>query len=270
MGSTSTSYTNNLLQKTAKGQICKAFGIRLVTNPQVVQLASNCGYDALFIDLEHSTLSLNDASLLCMAGLCSDITPFVRVPYQCGDGFVQRVLDGGAMGVVFPHIHNKDDAISAVSICKYPPTGKRSMTGQLPYFRLQPTPADVFTTENNSNASSVFVMIETRESIDNVDEIAAVDGIDVLLIGSNDLATELGVPAQFKSNEFESAVETVSRACRKHGKIFGLAGIYENEELHDWALNKLGAGFVLVQQDSGILARAGKDCANAITALTGR
>ena len=252
----------------------------------MVQLAANSGYDALFIDLEHSTLSLNDASLLCMAGLASSITPFVRVPYQCGDGFVQRVLDGGAMGVIFPHIHNKskkhpliffqllicastDDALSAVSICKYPPTGKRSMTGQLPYFRLQSTPVGVFTQENNSNASSVFVMIETRESIDNVDEIASVDGIDVLLIGSNDLSTELGVPAQFKSDEFQSAVETVSQACKRHGKVFGLAGIYENEELHDWALNKLGAGFVLVQQDSGILARAGKDCANAITLLTG-
>ena len=253
----------------------------------MVQLAANSGYDALFIDLEHSTLSLNDASLLCMAGLGSGITPFVRVPYQCGDGFVQRVLDGGAMGVIFPHIHNKskkhpliffqllicastDDALSAVSICKYPPTGKRSMTGQLPYFRLQSTPVGVFTQENNSNASSVFVMIETRESIDNVDEIASVDGIDVLLIGSNDLSTELGVPAQFKSDGFQSAVEAVSRACKKHGKTFGLAGIYENEELHDWALNKLGAGFILVQQDSGILARAGKDCANAITLLTGR
>lgn len=73
----------------------------------MVQLAANGGYDSLFIDLEHSTLSVDDSSRLSMAGLYAGITPFVRVPYQCGDGFVQRVLDGGAMGVVFPHIHNK-------------------------------------------------------------------------------------------------------------------------------------------------------------------
>ena len=73
----------------------------------MVQLAKNSGFDSLFIDLEHSTLSINDASYLCMAGLQIGITPFVRVPYQCGNGFVQRVLDGGAMGVVFPHIHNR-------------------------------------------------------------------------------------------------------------------------------------------------------------------
>lgn len=87
----------------------KAFGIRLVTNPAVVQLAKNGGFDALFVDLEHSTLSVNDASQICTAGLQIGITPFVRVPYQCGNGFVQRVLDGGAMGVVFPHIHNKGE-----------------------------------------------------------------------------------------------------------------------------------------------------------------
>lgn len=84
----------------------KAFGIRLVSNPQVVQLAKNAGFDSLFIDLEHSALSIGEASTLCSAGIMAGITPFVRVPYQCGNGFVQRVLDGGAMGVVFPHIHS--------------------------------------------------------------------------------------------------------------------------------------------------------------------
>lgn len=80
-----------------------------MTNPQIVSLAKNAGFDSLFIELEHSTLSLDQASVLCSAGLQIGITPFVRVPYQCGDGFVQRVLDGGALGVIFPHIHNKSE-----------------------------------------------------------------------------------------------------------------------------------------------------------------
>ncbi len=85
----------------------QAFGIKFVPSAAVVQIAQQSGFDALFIDLEHSTLSIHDASQLCMAGLLAGITPFVRVPYQCGDGFVQRVLDGGAMGVVFPHVSTK-------------------------------------------------------------------------------------------------------------------------------------------------------------------
>lgn len=68
-------------------------------------IAKSAGYDSLFVELEHSTLSLGTASSICTAALSASITPFVRVPYQCGDGFIQRVLDGGAMGIIVPHIH---------------------------------------------------------------------------------------------------------------------------------------------------------------------
>lgn len=101
-------YLNNKLPiKSGSIHFVQAFGVRLVTNPSIVHLAKNGGFDALFIDLEHSTLSIDDASAICTAGLHLNVTPFVRVPYQCGNGFVQRVMDGGAMGVVFPHIHTR-------------------------------------------------------------------------------------------------------------------------------------------------------------------
>ncbi|KAM0325171.1 hypothetical protein ACHAQA_007710 [Verticillium albo-atrum] len=258
---------NRLQSQVASGAVCKAFGIRLVTNPAVVQLAKNGGFDALFIDLEHSTLSIDDASQHCTAALQIGLTPFVRVPYQCGNGFVQRALDGGAMGVVFPHIHNEDDARAAVSISKYPPQGTRSMTGQLPLFRLEPTPTATIISETNARGASVLLMIETRDSVTRADAIAAVDGVDVLLIGANDLAIELGVPGQFQSTEFRTALEAVADACRRHGKVFGLAGIYDAPEVQGWAVNKLGARFVLGQQDSGILAGGGKKCAAALEAL---
>ncbi len=75
-----------------------------MTNAQIAQLAKNAGFDSLFIDLEHSTLSIDNASSLSCACLLIGLTPFVRVPHQCGNGYVQKVLDGGAMGVVFPHV----------------------------------------------------------------------------------------------------------------------------------------------------------------------
>ncbi|KGO75807.1 Pyruvate/Phosphoenolpyruvate kinase [Penicillium italicum] len=202
--------------------------------------------------------------LICTAALLIDITPFVRVPYQCGNGFVQRVLDGGAMGVVFPHIHNKGDAEAAVGILKYSPQGFRSMTGQLPVFGLRSTSVKTIIEETNAHASTVLLMIETNDSIENVDDIAAVDGVDVLLIGSNDLAIELGVPGQFESTEFRDALEKVSQSCQKHRKISGLAGIYNVPEIQDWALNTLGARFILAQQDSGLIAGAGKKCADVL------
>lgn len=82
----------------------QAFGIKIVLTPEIVMIAKSAGYDSLFIDIEHTTASLGKVASLNMAALGVGITPFVRVPWQCGNGFVQRVLDSGAMGVIFPHI----------------------------------------------------------------------------------------------------------------------------------------------------------------------
>lgn len=100
------SFASNLRTCVDADRLCKAFGIKISTSTQVIQFAHNAGFDALFIDLEHGWLSLNEASNLCNAGLMIGITPFVRVPHQCGNGFVQRILDGGAVGAIFPHIHS--------------------------------------------------------------------------------------------------------------------------------------------------------------------
>lgn len=138
------------------------------------------------------------------------------------------------------------------------------MTGQLPVFNLKPTPANTIIDETNARGSSVILMMETRDSIAKADEIAAVEGVDVLLIGSNDLAIELGVPGQFQSQEFRGALEAVSAACKRHGKVFGLAGIYDAPEIQSWAFNVLGARFILGQQDSGLIAGGSKKCVEAL------
>ena len=79
-------------------------GIKSFPVPELVYLAKVAGYDTLFIDMEHTTIEIKEASHLCMLGLSLGITPFVRVPHQCGNGFVQRVLDAGAMGFITPHV----------------------------------------------------------------------------------------------------------------------------------------------------------------------
>lgn len=99
-------YTNTLNLAQERDEVCSSFGIKISPNAQVVQVARNAGFMSLFIDLEHAWLTLAEASNLCNVGHLCGITPFVRVPHQCGAGFVQRVLDGGAMGVIFPHIHS--------------------------------------------------------------------------------------------------------------------------------------------------------------------
>lgn len=138
------------------------------------------------------------------------------------------------------------------------------MTGQLPVFSLATQPLDTVIRESNEMASVVMLMIETRDSIENIDDTAQVPGVDVLLIASNDLSIELGVPGQFESSSFQSTLEKVSWAAKKHNKVFGLAGIYDRPDIHDWIINQLGARFMLGQQDSGILAKGAKSCALAL------
>ncbi|KAK7403506.1 hypothetical protein QQX98_010736 [Neonectria punicea] len=257
-------YSNNLLRCITSRQVCKSFGIKVSPNAQIVQVARHAGYDSLFIDLEHAWLTLAEASNLCNVGHLAGITPFVRVPHQCGNGFVQRVLDGGAMGVIFPHIQNAAEAKAAVSICKYPPQGCRSMTGLMPLFNMRPTSIAEAVEFGNKSGSTVFAMIESGEAVDNAGEIAAVEGVDVLLIGPNDLSLDIGVGGDFASQAYRSSVEKVSEACRKHKKVFGVAGVYDNPEIHDWFINILGARFLLVQQDLSLIAGAGRKSAGAV------
>ncbi|KAK1590253.1 uncharacterized protein LY79DRAFT_580188 [Colletotrichum navitas] len=93
--------------------------------------------------------------------------------------------------------------------------------------------------------SSVLLMIEVRESVENIDGITSVKTADVLLIGSNNLTIDLEVPSRFESPALREATEVTSQAFKKHGRIMGLASIYDNHKLHDWAIEKLGAHFFL-------------------------
>jgi 2-keto-3-deoxy-L-rhamnonate aldolase RhmA len=96
---------NNSISLAAEGKICTAFGIKIIPGGEIVHIAKFAGCDSLFIDLEHTTLTIRDADQLCIAAVSVGITPFVRVPHQYGTGFMQMVVDAGAMCIIVPHIH---------------------------------------------------------------------------------------------------------------------------------------------------------------------
>ncbi|KAI1084310.1 Pyruvate/Phosphoenolpyruvate kinase [Whalleya microplaca] len=256
MRGTRTMLQNNLLRNVAQGRICTAIGVKVVTSNEIILLARAAGYDSVFIDLEHSILSIEDMSRLCSASLLSGITPFVRVPYECGSGFVQRVLDGGAMGVVFPHISTVHEAQRAVSMTKYPPKGQRSLTAALPQFDFQRVAARDVIPQLDSKGSTVIIQVETRRCLENIDAIAAVEGVEVLLLGANDLSLELGILGDWEHPQFQNALETISTAARKSGKIFGVAGLYSRPDICKHIVKNLGARYVLGHLDIGLLAIA--------------
>ncbi|GKU09705.1 unnamed protein product [Fusarium langsethiae] len=141
------------------------------------------------------------------------------------------------------------------------------MTGQLPVISLKTFPQPQVIRETNASGSTVFVMIENASAVENVNDIAAVEGVDVVLVGSNDLAIELGIPGEFRHETFRRVLTRISEACKKHGKIMGLAGIYDQPDIHDWAIHKLGVRFLLCQQDSGLIAGGAAKCLAGVEAV---
>ncbi|KAL3460974.1 Pyruvate/Phosphoenolpyruvate kinase-like domain-containing protein [Aspergillus heterothallicus] len=263
----SSTFPNNLLTLASQNKVCRTLGIKFITSPEIIYIARNAGFHALFIDLEHSALSLESASHLCIAGMNAGLSPFVRVPGQAGPGFIQRVLDNGAQGVIVPHVDTVEQALAAVRSAKYPPLGKRSVTGMLPHMGYRPAAIPAVSAVGNAQLSTVIVMLESPEAVRNADAIAAVQGVDVVLVGTNDLSIELGVAGDFDHPTFVDSMRAIAAAVKKHGKILGVAGIYNRPDLLRGYIRELGARFVVGHVDLPMVAKVAGATAEELVRL---
>ncbi|HTY65237.1 MAG TPA: aldolase/citrate lyase family protein [Rhizomicrobium sp.] len=242
---------NAVRDKLARDEVVLSMSIRLVRTMEIAALAQSAGFDSIYIDVEHSSFSLDTTSQICMAGLASGITPFVRVP---SIDVIPRVLDGGALGVIAPHVQSAQDAARVVRAAKYPPLGDRSFTGALPQLGFRPfSAAEALPALND--ATTVVAMIESAEALGAVDEIAAVDGVDLLFIGTNDLCLSLGIPGQFDHALVRDSYTRTMGACRRHGKHLGIGGLAGQPKLVAEFI-KLGARYVSTGTDLSFLLGA--------------
>ena len=149
-----------------------------------------------------------------------------------------------------------DEAREAVACTKFPPQGRRSLTAALPHFQFQRIAAKDIIRQLNAIGSTVLLLIETRKSLENIEDIASVEGVDVLLVGANDLSLELGVLGEWEHPTFQSALERIAAAAHSHGKVFGICGLYTRPDIYKRIINDLGARYVLGHIDIGLLAMA--------------
>lgn len=210
---------NRAIERLARGELVLCLGLRQARSPDIVMLARTAGFDAVYVDLEHSPLSLETASMLCASATALGIAGLVRVPSHAADA-VSRALDGGAQGLLVPHVNTAEQARAIVSAARYPPIGARSVMGSTPALSYRSMPLAEVITELNRN-TLIIAMVETPEAVIEADAIAAVEGIDMLLIGSNDLCTEMGIAGQLRHPRLIEAYESVAAACRAHGKFWG-------------------------------------------------
>ena len=194
---------NSAREKLDSGGLSLGFSVRLLRTVEVAPAAKAAGYDWLWLDCEHGTLSLDQAAQIAVAALECGIAPIVRVPN--GEySLATRILDNGALGIVIPHVDSADEAREVVQKLKYPPVGHRSIGGIGPHYSLRSLKiGDAAAAMNAANLT--IVMLETPKAIENVEAIAAVPGIDVLLIGSNDLCAEMGIPGEFTHDRLADA-----------------------------------------------------------------
>lgn len=256
---------NPLRRRLESGGLALGFGVHHLRTPAVGMIAAASGFDWLFIDMEHGAMSVDDATRMSMAALSQGVTPIVRC---CKDALYEgtRCLDNGAMGVVVPHIDTAEEAATVVRAFRYPPVGERSWGGPPAQYGFVVSDTAAAQAELNKEIL-VCVMIETPEAVANADAIASVPGVDSLMIGTSDLTASMGIAGQIGHPDVRAAYEKVAAACKKHGKIMGMGGVYDEKVAPDYI--KLGARFLLSGSDHAFLMAGGGARAKFLRGLQG-
>ncbi|MBL7006188.1 MAG: hypothetical protein ISR78_03785 [Spirochaetia bacterium] len=224
--------------------------IRLVKNPALALIAKHAGLDFIMPDMEHAAFSMETlAGIARMAKSCG-IECFVRVP-ELSKAFVSGALDAGVTGVMVPMIETVEQAEKLAFWGKYMPEGGRGFGGIGDHTSFKGANALEYMPEANRTTLTI-AQIETGLAIENIEEIAKVDGIDALLIGPNDLANSLGIPGDLFNDKNMNAILKVAREAKKNGKIFGLHG---PDKMAEMLLDE-GLNLLMSNHDSGLLTSA--------------
>lgn len=188
--------------------------------PEIAEMAAKCGFDWLFMDGEHSPLSTLDwqRMLQAVAGRSAGI---IRVAART-EIEIKKVLDIGADGIIAPQVNNADEARRIVEWCKYPPQGGRGVG----LARAQGYGLDFSDYVESANERvAVIVQAEHIEAVDNIEEIAQVDGIDAVFIGPYDLSASMNKMGEIDHPEVVRAIDKVTRVCQQHDIALGYFGV---------------------------------------------
>jgi 4-hydroxy-2-oxoheptanedioate aldolase len=212
------------------------------------EMTGQAGFDWVLIDLEHGAGDRQELLLQMQALESTPAVPIVRIAWNDPVRF-KRVLDLGVSGVMVPYIQTPEEAAKAVAAMRFPPAGIRGVAAMNRACDFGPGFDEYFKRANTDLLT--VIQIETKKSIECIDEIAAVDGVDVLYIGPLDLSVSLGVPQQLNHALVRDAFGKVVNACRKAGKAAGL--MLMREEQIGPAVED-GFTFLALNSDGGLIA----------------
>jgi 2-keto-3-deoxy-L-rhamnonate aldolase RhmA len=217
---------NPVKRKLAEGGVALGTMVFEFATTGIARLAAAAGAEFVIFDQEHTGASLETVRMFTATARASDLVPLVRVP-ATEYHLLAGALDVGPMGVMVPMVESEEQARTIVASAKYPPLGHRGV-GIL--YRDDWVDGSVAATMEQVNREVLLIaQVETAEGVERAEEIAAVDGIDVLWVGHYDLTTSLGIPGQFGHESYHAAVERLLGVSRRTGKPLGImAGTVED------------------------------------------
>ena len=235
-------------------------------SPTAAGFMARTGFDWLTIDLEHTPTTFETAAASFAIIAASGSVPLARIPWNTAEN-IKRVLDAGAYGIVVPMVNTRADAEAVVSAARYAPIGTRSIGGQQHATNFETDSATYYSRANDEIL--VVVMLETRQAVENADDILRVPGIDAFFIGPNDLHNSLGKTPAFESEgpEFIEAIEHLLASGRKHNVP---AGIHVIDAAAAGRRRKEGFQFIAVSSEAGMMLSKAGEIAKALGLGSGK
>lgn len=259
-------YTNPCKERLSQGELVLCRVINQGRTNDVVMMAASAGFHAIFVDMEHSAFSLETVSMLFTAALGLGLAPMVRVMSKSGQEF-GTLFDIGAQGIIVPHVNTAAEAKAIVARCKFLPLRTRSVTAIGPHLGYQSRREQEIIAHMNEQ-TQVFAIIEFAEGAKNLEEIAAVPGIDALHVACRDLCTDLGIPGDYRHPRMTEIYQRAAAACRANDKAMGIGGVRGDAE-YQGELYRMGARFMTIGSDSGYILAGGRKDVSAITGAVG-
>jgi 2-keto-3-deoxy-L-rhamnonate aldolase RhmA len=208
---------NRLKTKLAKGEVCIGATVTL-SSPVIAELFSRVGFDWLWLEMEHTTMSYESVLAMLQATNGADISAIVRVPWN-DKTMIKRVLDAGPDGIIVPLITSAEEAEAAVRAIKYPPWGERG-AGLSRAQAYGMHMGDYMATANDE--VTTILMIEHIKAVENIEAILAVKGVDSVMVGALDLSGTMNLLGKTDDPKVEAAIQTVLAACKKAGMPCGI------------------------------------------------
>lgn len=245
---------NSTKKKLKAGECVYGTSLEDCLDPEIAVLLAAAGLDFFFVDTEHCTASPAQIQALCRSGRGAGISPFVRVTQNEPD-LISRALDVGATGVIVPRVHDGQQARAALDVMKFPPLGHRGygLRGIVSDFAALPAKQGI---ESANRETLSVLMIESKDGLENVEEIARTPELDVLFVGPYDLTLSLGIIEEFENPVFWKALERIIAAASSAGVAVGLQS--GDMEIVTRA-RTMGARFLIYGSDTGMLFAGYKD-----------